>query len=270
MAMFIVFKNIDWKQTKDIFFDANGTRLTLATVFFILSKILSAYRLNIFFQNISLIIKPFINLKLYWLGMFYNLFLPGGIGGDGYKVYLINKQHNIKIKLLIQAILLDRLSGLVALLFWVGISLLFLNINPPINLFKNIITSLLLVAFPLFWIVIRYFFNTFSQSYLKTSGYSILVQLFQIISAYLLLTSLGIKHDFLAYLVLFLISSIVSILPFTIGGIGARELTFILGYQYLGINENAAIAFSLMFFVMTAFVSLFGFFVKNEIQITKN
>jgi len=30
--------------------------------------------------------------------MFYNLFLPGGIGGDGYKIYLLNKLSNKSIK----------------------------------------------------------------------------------------------------------------------------------------------------------------------------
>ena len=47
-------------------------------------------------------------------------------------------------------------------------------------------------------------------------------------------------------------------------GVGARELTFILGYQYVGINENVSVAFSLLFFLITAFVSMFGGFFRLD------
>lgn len=56
------------------------------------------------------------NLKLYALGMFYNLFLPGGSGGDGYKVYLLRKLYKAPVKHLLSAVLLDRING-VAVVF---------------------------------------------------------------------------------------------------------------------------------------------------------
>ena len=46
----------------------------------------------------------------------------------------------------------------------------------------------------------------------------------------------------------FLLSSIVAVLPLTIGGVGARELVFVYAHQYAGIEEAAAVAFSLIFF----------------------
>ena len=120
LALYFVFSKIDWDQVSDLLVQANPFLLLLATFFFILSKVISAYRLQLFFRNIDLHISDIYNLKLAWLGMFYNLFLPGGIGGDGYKVYLLNKQYGTKVKLLIQAALIDRISGLVSLLILVG------------------------------------------------------------------------------------------------------------------------------------------------------
>ncbi len=62
----------------------------------------------------------------------------------------------------------------------------------------------------------------------------------------------------------------VAVLPFTIGGIGARELVFIFGANYLTIDKNTAVAFSLLFFVLTVMSSFAGAFFdtsdKNEIN----
>ena len=88
------------------------------------------------------------------------------------------------------------------------------------------------------------------------------VQVLQVICAFFILLALGVEGQYLEYQVLFLISSVVAVFPFTIGGAGAREVTFILGYTYLGIDENVSIAFSLIFFLITVFTSAFGGFLK--------
>ena len=59
-------------------------------------------------------------------------------------------------------------------------------------------------------------------------------------------------------LVLFLISSIVAVLPITIGGVGVRELTFLYGFNYLGMSANSGVAFSFLFFIITMLSSLIG------------
>ncbi|MCP4457948.1 MAG: flippase-like domain-containing protein [Cytophagales bacterium] len=260
-ALYIVFRNIDWDETRLILLSVNIEWLITACLFFIASKVVSSYRLNIYFKVIDLAISQRYNLRLYWVGMFYNLFLPGGIGGDGFKVYLLNKKFETKVKSLIQASLLDRVSGLAALLFLAGIGYFFINSElPDWVYYANAIALFLLI--PIYSFVINRFFNVFHSSFWVTNFYSIGVQWLQVLSAYFILLSLGVSDLYLEYLVLFLISSVVAVFPFTIGGVGARELTFILGYQYVGIDENVAVAFSLLFFLITAFVSMFGGFVK--------
>src|SRR3954465_6989734 len=80
--------------------------LIIALLFFILSKFLSAIRLNIYFRNIGLQLPAWKNIKLYWLGMFYNLFLPGAISGDAYKVVLLNRRYQAPYKKTSAAVLL--------------------------------------------------------------------------------------------------------------------------------------------------------------------
>lgn len=262
VALYVVFLNVDWKLTQSILLSANVGWLVVAGLFFIFSKVVSAYRLNIYFQAIGLRLTPKYNLRLYLVGMFYNLFLPGGIGGDGFKVYLLNKKFGTKVKPLIRASLMDRVSGLVVLLFLASIGYFFINSSllPNWIFYANAFSLLLII--PIYSYGVNRFFNVFHASFWLTNFYSLGVQWLQVLSAYFILLSLGVSDLYLEYLVLFLISSVVAVFPFTIGGIGARELTFILGYQYVGIDENVAVAFSLLFFLITAIVSMFGGFVR--------
>ena len=58
------------------------------------------------------------------------------------------------------------------------------------------------------------------------------------------------------YLFLFLASSIASAIPITLGGIGARELAFVFGSELLGVNQEIAVALSLLFYT-TSLISSF-------------
>jgi glycosyltransferase 2 family protein len=263
-ALYIVSRNIDWQLTKDVLFNANIVWLSVATVFFIASKIMSSLRLNLYFKNIGLSITEKFNLRLYWIGMFYNLFLPGGIGGDGYKVYLLNQKFGTKVKPLIHASLLDRISGLVALLILAGLGYLAIDQNAFPSWLLAVVWAGIILALPIYYFVLKWLFSDFVSSYISTTFYSFTVQIFQVICAFFILISVGVDDHYLSYQVLFLISSVVAIFPFTVGGFGARELTFILGYQYLGIDQNVAVAFSLLFFLITAVVSLVGGFLKTR------
>ncbi len=265
-AIYVVFNNIDWNKTKEAFIQVKFDWLILAAIVFTLSKIAGSVRLNLYFKDIGLRLTELKNLRLYWICLFYNLFLPGGIGGDGYRLYLLNKQLEIKVKLLIQATLWDRISGLIALLILAGIGYLFLDtaLLPDWIFYFDIVG--LIICIPIYyWVIIR-FFPAFRKSFFSTTCYSFVVQILQVICAYHLLLSLGVDSKFMEYEVLFLVSSVISVLPFTIGGIGARELTFIMGYQLLGIDQNVSVAFSLLFFTITAIVSLSGVFFKERLH----
>ncbi|HSF55960.1 MAG TPA: lysylphosphatidylglycerol synthase transmembrane domain-containing protein, partial [Algoriphagus sp.] len=117
LALYLVFRKIDTAQLFQLTKSIHWLWLIPAILFFVLSKVFTAFRLNLYFRNIGLHISEKQNWRLYLIGMFYNLFLPGGIGGDGYKVYLLNKEFKTPVKKLIQSALLDRLGGLVAIVF---------------------------------------------------------------------------------------------------------------------------------------------------------
>ncbi len=63
---------------------------------------------------------------LFFIGMFYNQFLPGGTGGDIVKTYLLWKETPTKKPGALLAVLFDRMIGLIALIIITGV-LIFLR-----------------------------------------------------------------------------------------------------------------------------------------------
>ena len=92
----------------------------------------------------------------------------------------------------------------------------------------------------------------------KAFALSVGVQVSQLVAAFFILWALGQNQEIGMYLLVFLISSIVAVIPLTIGGIGSRELTFLYGAQWLALDYKTAIAMSLLFFFITASVSITG------------
>lgn len=269
-ALYLVFRKIDVTQLFLIVKTLHWIWLIPAVFLFVLSKVATALRLNLYFKNIGLQISESQNWRLYLIGMFYNLFLPGGIGGDGYKVYLLNKHFKTPIKKLVQAALLDRLGGLVAIVFLLfG---LFLVVDVRLEFLESKLWngSMLLglaVTIPAFWILQKLFFKDFLPSFWSSNVWSFAGQIAQLIGAWFILMALGIDENILAYQLVFLLSSIVAVLPLTIGGVGARELVFVYAHTYAGIEETVAVAFSLLFFLISAGVSLVGAFVKVDLYL---
>jgi len=69
---------------------------------------------------------------------------------------------------------------------------------------------------------------------------------------------------------LFLVSSVVAVLPLTIGGVGVRELTFLYGLEFIGEEPSLGVTFSFLFFIITAISSLMGLFLLNRLSVEKD
>ncbi len=257
IALYFVFTKIEWATVWQTIKQVSPLWLTSAIIFFILSKWISTYRLQVFWQSAGVHISDNLNIKLYLLGMYYNLFLPGGIGGDGYKVYLLNKSHQVGVKPLFHAVLLDRLNGLLALFCLMVVFFFFTPKVFPLKIFSLLLVPLALVTF---YYMLKWLFKAFVGSFAKTTLYSFGVQTAQVIAALSLLLALDSTHQMISYLALFLASSIMAALPITVGGAGARELTFLHGAVFLGLEENIAVAVSILFYGITAVVSLGGIY----------
>jgi hypothetical protein len=258
-ALVFVFTKIEIEEVLAIYKKSELFYLLIAILLFALSKFIAAIRLNRFFHAIDINLSERYNLKLYLLGMFYNLFLPGGIGGDGYKIFLLNKKYDVKAGKIFWAVFHDRLSGVLALFCLAVVLSLFIQIDISFD-YKIWIWVLIPAGIITLYFIISKFFNYFSSVFIKTTSFSFLVQLIQTLCAYFIFLAIGGSYNIAGYLFVFLISSIVAMLPITIGGVGSRELTFLYGSMLMGLDKNLSIAMSLMFYLITAFVSFWGLY----------
>ena len=229
----------------------------MALFFYTGSQFVGASRLNCLFRKIDLQISTKENLKLYWLGLFYNLFLPGGVGGDGFKIFLLDKYFNTSIKKTVGAVLSDRVSGLSIILIFLLFFAYFIDYHFPFQSWVWITIPFVILGFYLF---LRLVNASFTSVFLPVFGRAIIVQMIQMITCLIILFSLNadLTGSSANYLFLFFLSAIMGAIPITLGGLGAREVTFLFGAQYLGIDQTSAVAMSLVFYAISAITALPG------------
>ena len=130
-------------------------------------------------KSINLNLNTRFNFRLYLLGIFYNFLLPGGIGGDGYKIYLLKKRFKLPAKKVFWAIFFDRLSGLWA----IGLIIVCLKIFiPQIEIHIAIPLGIFVLGSLVYYFVVKKFFSEFGAHFFKGHAKAIIVQSFQILS----------------------------------------------------------------------------------------
>lgn len=268
LAIYLVIQQIDPVAYKKQWLSVKPGWLLPAALAFNGSKILSAFRLNHFFRALGLRLNEVYNLKLYYLGMLYNQVFPGGIGGDGYKVYLLNKHYKTPVRHLVAATLVDRISGVMALVFLALVTALIGHTGSLMQGFGFLLWVGLILAYPAYYLLVHLVFPTYKKVDHLTNVQALGVQGMQVLCAWFLLQSLGVETEVVDYFTLFLVSSVAAALPVSApGGIGVREWVMVTGAGLLELNENAAVALASLFFIITLFSALIGVrFIKLRVM----
>ncbi|MFW6267535.1 MAG: lysylphosphatidylglycerol synthase transmembrane domain-containing protein [Marinilabiliaceae bacterium] len=255
--LWYISSKIDVHAIKSAIKRADAWWLLGALVVYAISQVAASFRLNTLFRLMPLRISQWSNIKLYWLGLFYNLFLPGGVGGDGFKVYLLNQYRQVPVKRSIGAIFTDRLSGLTIIVTYLLILVHFIDYPLP---YRGLFLLAIPVPLVVFYFFLRWVLLRFSRAFAAVGLWSMVVQGIQMLAAVFILYSLGADNSgrYDAYLFLFFLSAIMAAIPVTLGGIGAREFTFLMGAEYLNLQQDMAVALSLLFFFVSAVSALPG------------
>jgi hypothetical protein len=190
--------------------------------------------------------------------MFYNLFLPGAISGDAYKVVLLNRRYKTSYKKTSAAVLLDRFSGVLAL----GVILCVYG-TIVLNNYKYdvLLIAAAVLAFTGFYFVIRFLFKDFLQSFLPTFFWALAVQFSQVICIYFIMLSLHLSFLQNEWIFIFLLAAVVSVLPISLGGgLGTREFVFVEGARFFHLDPQTGIIISLLFYLLTVMGSVWGLY----------
>lgn len=256
-AIYYIVSKLDLSQVGGLIAEVNPWYVFYALLLYGLSQILSSFRLNGLFKTIDLNIPNLSNIKLYWLGMFYNFFLPGGVGGDGYKVFYLRKRFKTPVKQLLGAVLADRVSGLSIIMVYILGLVYFIEYDLPYKGWFFLLIPFVSIGFYVFLLI---FNKKLTKAFWSVSLWSLVVQGIQMLAVMCLLKGMGAQVDgyWDDYMFLFFLSTIASAVPITLGGIGAREFTFYQGAILLGISQEQAVAVSVLFYLNSLMVSIPG------------
>lgn len=255
VLLYFVFTKIPFRKSYEVIRNANPALMMLAFICLIMSQWVSAERLRSVLRHVQFFISRKTNNILYLIGMFYNFFIPGGIGGDMYKVYFLNKQYKWPIKQLSAALIWDRLMGLAA----IGVLMVvFLAFVPFIDMGTKFWTVpiLVLVGVAVSYYFTKKIFPSYVRAYKLVFLQSLMVQLLQCLCVVFIAMGFSDTGDYLNYILVFLLSSVLSVFSFS--GVGIRELVFYKLSEWMVYDTVVAVTIALLFSVMTAFISLFG------------
>lgn len=276
--LLLVFSRVEvgllWLNIKELSLPA----LALILLFSLSSIALAARRSQISIQEKAFTrISLWESYKYYLMGMFYNNLLPTSIGGDLFRIYLLEKKagHIYRVS---STVFIERLSGLLVTLFLALFSALILYTN------QNSIYILYLSGFLLFsCIIILLLFSPSFLLLLKRKSsilalqkllqiierfltavqeyrhnprligqilfLSLLYQLSDILVAYCLGLIIGIEVNFLYFLFFIPLLYIITLLPVSINGLGLRENTLVYLFSTIGTASHKALLLSLLIYL---------------------
>jgi uncharacterized membrane protein YbhN (UPF0104 family) len=169
--LYYVFSKVPLQKVKMRLVNANYWWMLVALLCYFGSMVMSSWRLSSYFKSIKLNLDPRFNFRLYLLGLFYNFLLPGGIGGDGYKIYLLNKTYKKPARKVFWAIMFDRLSGLWAIgLITVALIFLIPQIDIHIGIPLGIFTVASIIYYGVAYKFFREYTHYFFEGHLKALG----------------------------------------------------------------------------------------------------
>lgn len=255
LCFWYISKKIDFAALRRTVQTANTVWLAVALVLYFFSKMVASVRLNVYFKNIRLHLSQSVNFKLYLLGLFYNLFLPGSIGGDAYKVMLLKKRLGAPYRKTSLAVLIDRFSGLLGL----GLMLCFFGTRVIEDKWITAVAlSGLFVVVAGSYFALKRWAPDFVPGFWPTFFWGLAVQILANASAFFLILSLGIHENMAEYMTIFLVASVAAMLPLTLGGLGAREIVFYQLSSCFGLAVHSSVLIGLLFYFMTVITSATG------------
>ncbi|MEQ9188111.1 MAG: lysylphosphatidylglycerol synthase transmembrane domain-containing protein [Cryomorphaceae bacterium] len=240
LAIWIVSTSIEFSELWAKMKTANLLYIFFAFVLMVLSKFLSIARISVFYEAHEIRMDYKTNFKLFFIGLFYNMILPGGFGGDGYKVvWLRANGFSEKVKNALRATLLDRLNGMIGLML-ITCGVVYLSSLMAIDEISYVIYASPIVAILGTLLCFRVFTNTVIVQ-LKTLPYSLLIQGLSVLA--LCLNAYAIAGiDWIEYTAGFSLSTFTFLVPLFIGGVGSREVFLTFMEPLLDIQLNVVLA----------------------------
>jgi len=272
--------------------EANLAYLIAAVLVYFLVQTLSAYRWYLLLKPIGIETSFTRILALYYLGMYFNFFLPSAIGGDVFKIYYLHKDTG-RLGASTTSVFIDRDIGMAGLLVSATLVAVFSGIRiPPGNgvllapLFILVGVAFIAANMALFYRRSYDLLHRLLTLFRMKKADEKVERLFDSVNSYrgewglggiTLIISLGVQvgcaivnmlaansigletqHGWIDYMVLIPAIGLISMIPLSVNGAGWREASYILFFQSVGAQTHQAAALSILWLGIVVITSLPG------------
>jgi len=272
---------VDFKAIVNILKNVDITMIIYAMILLTIQVFIATTRWQFVLKCQKIMLGYKNTLQILWSGLFFNQAMPSSVGGDVIRGYYLKKQ-GMTLGRATLGVLMDRLFGMVglALLVVASLPLLFELINDSIAR-----SGVLFIAFGISLALLFIFFTdklpgNFSHLKVIRGFYSlsqdgrhcisknyngliiiiisILIHLISVVTVMTMAIGLGINVEWSGFLLIIPLVTLMMVVPISIAGWGVREGVMVVGFGYLGVAPEAALALSILYGLLMLVVALPG------------
>lgn len=278
---------IDFRDLGEIISEVQPGLLALGVVIFLMANAASVIKWHMIIEAQGAAVSFIYLTSLFYIGLFFNNFLPTNFGGDVIRAYKLSRVTG-RTADAFGSVAVDRLSSVFALLLIASvlalIQLRLLSAQMITIILSMFIACLLLILllfnrkaaariggvrllrndpFGLRQGASRFYHSMHDLSYSrKTMVYvfllSLVYQVLHILTFYFLSLSLGIDVPLFYYFLFVPIALVAGMIPISLNGLGVREGAWIILFGQVGVSAAKAFSVSMLGFLVISFISLAG------------
>jgi uncharacterized membrane protein YbhN (UPF0104 family) len=266
-----LFQRIPWRAVVETFQGTDWGWWLAAVACYALAQVVSSYRWQLLARGVGLRVSLARCVALYFVGMFFNLFLPTSMGGDVVRAWLLAGSRE-RLAAAALSVFSERFAGLLALMLlacaasagqratlpaWALLAIwgtalcgvLFLLVLPPLSRrFPRL--GLVMQALSLYRHQWRQWLGVFALS--------LGIQAASVVQVWMLGQALGVAASLWAYAAVVPLVTLLTLLPVSVNGVGVREAFLVLLLGPAGVAEAQAVTLGLLWLTMLSAASLLG------------
>ncbi|WP_459931349.1 lysylphosphatidylglycerol synthase transmembrane domain-containing protein [Desulfosporosinus burensis] len=280
-----LFAKVPWERVWPVWQQLSLGAWLAAVLLTILATVVSAYKWKLILTEPGIEAPKFgFLLRIYFIGLFFNNFLPSGMGGDVMRIALTSRK--IGVAPATASVITERTWAALGLVFLCFIGFFSFHqamgrVAVVIPVLAVVVLSLtLLLLFPGWGRFFLHFLNRYPKLSEGLTGFlnvldryrsrpgmltkvfcwSVVFQGIIVVMNYLLFQGMGVDVSWSSCLSLIPLISALAMVPISINGLGLREWSYVVLFTPWGVEAPVALAVSLTFFLVVMLVSLLGGF----------
>jgi uncharacterized protein (TIRG00374 family) len=274
-------KAFDWRQITGILHNAQVQWLVIAITWIIAAVLVSTFKWQIILRAQGFDLSFNKLWQIYWMGLFFNNFLPSSIGGDALRIFWVGRDTQDSSGAA-TSVVIERILATTALAL-VGLVGCLLVVNP----WHEVIVMFLLLIIITIFLLILIIFGKLPDFILKRKNrvtqfliglinhgqnvrkrplailwvllWSVVFQVCVVGTNYAIFRGLNLETvGWSELLYVIPVTSVAAMLPLGINGYGVREGAYVLLLRPYNVPEVGAFTASLLFALLVSVCSLWG------------